>query len=168
MPIELALRTDDAGQLTATLDGLALPVSTPLSSLPRLPALQADPYTQGRALYAALGGEAMRACLDVESDRCLLLDADDRAAALPWEYAVLPGSRFLACDYPATLSTLDILRAEAGGAVNSSTARANAVSGVVRLVTGADPEQGRRDLALGLDQALQCDPATYAIVMSLQ
>ena len=77
-------------------------------------------------------------------------------------------AQFLACDYPATLSTLDILRAEAGGAVNSSTARANAVSGVVRLVTGADPEQGRRDLALGLDQALQCDPATYAIVMSLQ
>ena len=99
MPIELALRADDAGQLTVTLDGQLLAGPTPLSALPKLPALRADPYIQGRALYAALGGEALRARLDADPERCLLLDAGDRAAAIAWEYAVLPGPQFLACRY---------------------------------------------------------------------
>jgi adenylate cyclase len=76
-------------------------------------------------------------------------------------------AHFMALDYDAALSSTHRLLAIAGTAVNSSVARANAVAGVSRLVT-AHPEQGRRDLQLGIDQARGLDPVAYAAVMTLK
>ncbi|OBF29710.1 adenylate/guanylate cyclase domain-containing protein [Mycobacterium sp. ACS4331] len=75
-------------------------------------------------------------------------------------------AQFMACDYPATQQTATRLRTVAGDLVSSATARAYAVAGLTHLVTGDDPEQGRRDLQVGLQQARTLDPATYAMVMA--
>jgi adenylate cyclase len=75
-------------------------------------------------------------------------------------------AQFLACDYSGALRTADRIRIVAGTEVNSSVARANAVAGVSKLVIG-DHEQGRRELRIGLEQARQLDPVTYAALMAL-
>ncbi|BBZ31896.1 cyclase [Mycolicibacterium confluentis] len=75
-------------------------------------------------------------------------------------------AQFMACDYPATQQTATRLRTVAGDLVSSATARAYAVAGLTHLVTGDDPDQGRRDLQVGLQQARTLDPATYAMVMA--
>ena len=99
MTVRLALRTGDAGCLTVALDGEPLAGPTALADLPSLPALQAAPYDQGRALTRALGGDALLDRLQADPDRLLLLDADDAAAAVPWEFAALDGRQLLACRY---------------------------------------------------------------------
>jgi len=113
-------------------------------------------------------GRPMEAA-DLAADLLGMIDSveTDTLAKVDLLFTVM-WAQFMACDYPATLSTLAKLRDVADDVVSSSTARANAVSGVVRLVTGDEPGLGRRELEVGLQQALQCDPATYAIVMSLR
>jgi hypothetical protein len=99
MSVELTLHTDEKGQLSPLLGGQPLAGPTPLAGLPSLAALQADPYTQGRALTAALGGEKLVALLDGDPDRLLLLACDAAAEAVAWEYAALPDQQLLACRY---------------------------------------------------------------------
>jgi adenylate cyclase len=77
-------------------------------------------------------------------------------------------AQFMALDYDAVLSSTDRLLATAGTAVNSSVARANTVAGVSRLVTGRQPERGRRELQRGIDQARDLDPVAYSAVMTLK
>ncbi len=57
-----------------------------------------QPAGLGAQIYAALGGNALRARLDAAWPRVLYLTADNRAAALPWEYAYM-GDDFLALHY---------------------------------------------------------------------
>jgi tetratricopeptide (TPR) repeat protein len=99
MSVEVTLHTDEAGQLFALAAGQPLAGPTPLAALPALPALQAGPYDEGRALAAALGGEQLLALLDADPDRLLLLACDAKAEAVPWEFAALPGRQLLACRY---------------------------------------------------------------------
>ncbi|MFQ5344077.1 MAG: CHAT domain-containing protein, partial [Anaerolineae bacterium] len=99
MALELTLRTDSANRLTVSLAGEPLAGPTPLADLPALPALQAAPYDEGRALTRALGGDALLARLRADPERLLLLETDEAAAAVPWEYAALDGRQFLACQY---------------------------------------------------------------------
>jgi len=99
MSVEVTLHTDEAGQLFALAGGQPLAGPRPLDSLPALPALQAGPYDEGRALAAALGGEQLLALLDADPDRLLLLACDARAETVPWEFAALPGRQLLACRY---------------------------------------------------------------------
>ena len=99
MSIHLTLRTDSAQRLTVARDGQPIAAPIPLADLPALPALQAAPYTRGRALTQALGGAALLSRLQDDPDRLLLLEADDTAAAVPWEYAALDGRQLLACRY---------------------------------------------------------------------
>ncbi|MDW8373918.1 MAG: CHAT domain-containing protein, partial [Planctomycetota bacterium] len=76
---------------------------------------QGDPYGAGHRLFAALGGDALWRLLDASDDGLLLLECDDAAADIPWEYAATAARRFLACDYamlrleprPARLSNPD-------------------------------------------------------------
>lgn len=77
-------------------------------------------------------------------------------------------AQFMALDYDSTLRNADRLFAVAGTVVNSSVARANAVAGVSRLVTAAQPERGRSDLQRGIDQARDLDPVTFAAVTTLK
>ena len=70
MAIELVLHTNDAGQLTVTHDGEPLAGPTALDALPSLPALQGDPYGEGRALTEALGGDALLERLAADPDLC--------------------------------------------------------------------------------------------------
>ena len=127
MTLELTLRTDDTNRLTVTLDGQALAKPTLLTDLPALPALQEAPYAQGRALTDGLGGDDLLARLRDDPDQLLLLDADDAAAAIPWEYAALDGRQLLACRY----SLLRLIDRPAGPAPHPDTLRF--------LVLGADP-----------------------------
>jgi tetratricopeptide (TPR) repeat protein len=99
MTLELTLRTDAAVRLTVSLDGQPLAGPTPLADLPALPALQAAPYDQGRALTQALGGQALLERLQNDAERLLLLETDDAAAAVPWEFAALEGGQLLAGRY---------------------------------------------------------------------
>jgi hypothetical protein len=103
MPVELTGTVDAQDHLIATCDGAQLAPPTPLASLPALTP-ESNPYYYaprelGAKLYAALGGDALRARLDASHPRVLYLTADDRAAALPWEYACAPGDDFLALHY---------------------------------------------------------------------
>jgi adenylate cyclase len=76
-------------------------------------------------------------------------------------------AQFLVCDYDSLFRTADRIRAIAGTGVNSSVARATAVSGTSRIVTG-DAERGQRELSLGIEQARETDPVTFAAVMTLK
>ena len=96
--IELTLRTDERGDVSAYLGDERLAGPTPRDTLPKAPALYADPYALGRSLYAALGGPALLARLEGDAGG-LLIDADDAAQAVPWEFATLPGSEYLACRF---------------------------------------------------------------------
>ncbi|MBI4674483.1 MAG: CHAT domain-containing protein [Chloroflexi bacterium] len=98
MAVSLVLQTQDDDRIVASLDGQVLAV-TPLSLLPALERLQADPHHTGRALYAALGGNDLRARLDTDPERLLLLETDARADVLPWEFAALGDNQFLAAEY---------------------------------------------------------------------
>lgn len=98
MAVHLTLRTDDTNRVTAFCDGEILAGPTPLAQLPTLKVVQADPYVQGRLLARALGGKALLERL--RADPLLLLETDDRAAAVPWEFAAFPRkSQFLGCEY---------------------------------------------------------------------
>lgn len=92
MAIKLSLRSD-AEQLVVSFDGQR--VSTPLEQIPAIERLQADPFTNGQALTAALGGDEMLKRLAVDSDNLILLDCDDIADAFAWEFATLRDRQFL-------------------------------------------------------------------------
>ncbi len=102
MPVELTLTVDAQENLIAACEGVQLAPPTPLASLPALTP-ESNPYFYdarglGAQLYAALGGDALRDRLDASWPRVLYLTTDDRAAALPWEYACM-GDDFLALHY---------------------------------------------------------------------
>lgn len=94
MTIILSLRSQN-DQLTAYIGTEQLAGPTSITQLPNLDQLQQNPYQHGLALSDALGGEQLLQRLQQEPDRLLLLDADEAAQAIPWEYATLPGQRFL-------------------------------------------------------------------------
>ncbi len=148
MSVRLELRTDTAGRLTASLDGTPVAGPIPLADLPELPALQAAPYDVGRALTQTLGGDALLARLEADADGVLLLEADEQAASIPWEFAGLQGRQLLACRY-ALLRLVD----RPGDA-------APAPDTLQFVVLGADPlvdEEGRarEGHRLGIDQELR-------------
>jgi tetratricopeptide (TPR) repeat protein len=99
MTVHVTLRSD-GDDLIVSLDGEQVADPVPLADLPALPALVAAPYVEGGALTRAVGGDELLARLDADPDRLLLLEAaDERAAAIPWEYAALGGRQFLGCRY---------------------------------------------------------------------
>ena len=76
-------------------------------------------------------------------------------------------AQFLVCDYDALFQTAERIRTIAGSEVNSSVARATAVCGTSRIVTG-DAENGQHELEIGIEQARQTDAVTFAAVMTLK
>ena len=76
-------------------------------------------------------------------------------------------AQFLVCDYDALFTTAERIRTIAGTDVNSSVARATAVCGTSRIVTG-DAAAGQRELAVGIEQARDTDAVTFAAVMTLK
>ncbi|HEU4325034.1 MAG TPA: tetratricopeptide repeat protein [Roseiflexaceae bacterium] len=100
MPIHLRLSVAD-GMCQASLADAPDQVlaETSLTDLPGLDALRRNPYEAGLPLLAALGGAALRERLERSPDRTLLLECDDAADALPWEYAALSDRRLLSCVY---------------------------------------------------------------------
>jgi hypothetical protein len=133
--------------LTPFLEGRAIAGPVLLGDLPALPALQAAPYDQGRALTRALGGDALLAALRVDPDSILLLDTDEPAAAVPWEFAAVDGPQFLACRF-ALVRLVDL-----------PAAQASAPDTLRFLVLGADPlvdDEGRsRQVRLRIDDELR-------------
>ncbi|GAP63515.1 hypothetical protein ARMA_1938 [Ardenticatena maritima] len=100
MAVLLRLRTWQ-GVVRTTLDDQTV-AETPLSALPDLQTFQHDDDTNtpGLALFRALGGQALLERLDADPDGLLLLDADEAADALPWEFAALPDRKAPLClDY---------------------------------------------------------------------
>jgi len=92
MAIILKLGVDE-GQLVVTFDNQI--VKTALDTLPAIDRLQADPFTNGQVLTAALGGDEMLKRLDKDSDNLILLDCDDKADSFAWEFATLRDRQFL-------------------------------------------------------------------------
>lgn len=92
MAIVLTLREEE-GQLAVTFDDQT--VKTALESLPGIKILQADPFTNGQVLTAALGGEEMLQRLSDDADNLILLDCDDTADAFAWEFATLADHQFV-------------------------------------------------------------------------
>ncbi len=92
MAITLKLRVDEGG-LVVSFDDQT--VKTALEKLPAIERLQADPFTNGQVLTAALGGDEMLRRLTDDSDNLILLDCDDKADAFAWEFATLPDRQFL-------------------------------------------------------------------------
>jgi tetratricopeptide (TPR) repeat protein len=98
MALTLKLIADPAGRLVADLGGQVLAVTSP-DALPGLPALQADPYSEGRKLFAALGGSMLLRALETDRDALLLLDLDEAALAVPWEFAAFSSTQLLAAQF---------------------------------------------------------------------
>ena len=92
MAITLKLR-EEADQLVVTFDDQT--VKTALDTLPAIDRLQADPFMNGQALTAALGGDEMLKRLADDHDNLILLDCDEPADAFAWEFATLPDRQFL-------------------------------------------------------------------------
>jgi tetratricopeptide (TPR) repeat protein len=64
--------------------------------LPPMTRLQADPFKHGQALTAALGGESeLLTRLAADPDNLLLLDCDEAADAIAWEFATCADGSFL-------------------------------------------------------------------------
>ncbi|MCS6911443.1 MAG: hypothetical protein NZM11_12885, partial [Anaerolineales bacterium] len=98
MALTLKLTADPQGRFVAALNDRRLAVTAP-DALPGLPALQADPYNEGRRLFAALGGHDLLNALEADRDSLLLLDLDEAAQAVPWEFAALSGTQLLAARF---------------------------------------------------------------------
>ena len=148
MAVELALRTDQARRLTVTLDGKSWTGPVLLDDLPTLEILQAAPYDRGRKLAVALGGDALVDRLAAYPEGLLLLDADEQAAAVPWEFASVDGRQLLACQY----AMLRLVDRPAGPAPEPDTLRF--------ILLGADPlvddvGQAREEYRLQIDQELR-------------
>ena len=94
MAIPLKLR-EEAGELVVTFDDQT--VKTALDKLPAIDRLQADPFTNGQVLTAALGGDEMLKRLADDPDNLILLDCDDKADAFAWEFATLLRDRQFLC-----------------------------------------------------------------------
>ena len=92
MAITLTLREKD-GELVVTFGDQT--VRTTLEKIPAIDRLQADPFTNGQALTAALGGDEILKRLSEDADNLILLDCDDTADAFAWEFATLPDRQFL-------------------------------------------------------------------------
>src|SRR3990170_4781771 len=92
MAITLKLR-EEAGGLVVSFDDQT--VNTPLDKIPAIDRLQADPFTNGQVLTAALGGAELLKRLDNDPDNLILLDCDDTADAFAWEFTTLPDRQFL-------------------------------------------------------------------------
>ena len=92
MAMSLKLREEE-GQLVVTFDDQT--VKTALDKIPAIDRLQADPFTNGQVLTAALGGDEMLKRLADDPDNLILLDCDDKADAFAWEFATLLDRQFL-------------------------------------------------------------------------
>lgn len=103
MAIRLTLRKEEEN-LVAAFDNQI--IRTEWGTLPNIKNLQADPFTEGQALTAALGGDAMLSRLDNDPDNLLLLDCDDAVDAIAWEFATLRDRQFL-CVKAGMLRTVD-------------------------------------------------------------
>ncbi|MCS6881380.1 MAG: hypothetical protein RMK84_10420 [Oscillochloridaceae bacterium] len=111
MPVHLQIACDEERCRVSLADAPGAPLAeTPRAELPTMADVlgdppgaaggrQGDPYGAGYRLFAALGGEALWRMLDASDDGLLLLECDDAAAGVPWEYAATAARRFLACDY---------------------------------------------------------------------
>lgn len=83
----------DEGELVVSFDDQT--VKTALEKIPAIQNLQADPFTNGQVLTAALGGDEMLKRLADDPENLILLDCDDKADAFAWEFATLPDRQFL-------------------------------------------------------------------------
>ncbi len=116
MALTLQLRTEEE-QISAYLGDLCLAGPTAIDSLPAAADLRGNAfqvYEHGKELFEALGGSALVKHLD-KDDGVLLLQADDKADAIPWEYALQETRELLACDY----GMLRLVAGEAGAPVSN-------------------------------------------------
>lgn len=117
MAITLKLR-EEAGELVVTFDDQTL--KTALEKIPAIDRLQADPFTNGQVLTAALGGDEMLKRLADDPDNLILLDCDDKADSFAWEFATLPNEPQFLCVKAGMLRTVarNVPPASGNGALN--------------------------------------------------
>ena len=98
MAVVITLRLNPRGDIISSAHNHEL-ASTPIEVLPLLERLQADPFSFGKILLAALGGNALVQQLDADPERLLLLDLDSGAEGIAWEFAALPDHQLLVAQY---------------------------------------------------------------------
>ena len=95
------------GELVTCIEGGTGEIRTPFQALPSIESLQADPFRHGQALTRALGGEAdLLARLSVDAHNLLLLDCDEAADTIAWEFATCTDGQFL-CIKTGLLRTVE-------------------------------------------------------------
>ena len=99
MAVKLQLRIED-GKVVPWVNGESLAAPVPLESLPASPRdrndpLLKNPYKAGRPLFEALGGEKLLKLLEDDSEGILVLELEDEAEDIPWEFAAMPKERDL-------------------------------------------------------------------------
>lgn len=106
MAITLNLREEN-GQLVVDFDDGRESARTALEALLPIERLQADPFTHGKVLTEALGGEKyLLERLQDDSDNLILLNCDDKADSFAWEFATCTDGQFL-CVKAGMLRTVD-------------------------------------------------------------
>ncbi|MDX9992216.1 MAG: CHAT domain-containing protein, partial [Anaerolineales bacterium] len=106
MALIIQLRSENES-LLAEIKGRAGVVRTLLAELPPLALLQADSFKHGQALTAALGGQVeLLARLNADPDNLLLLDCDEAADGIAWEFATCADGSFL-CAIAGMLRLVD-------------------------------------------------------------
>jgi tetratricopeptide (TPR) repeat protein len=106
MAITLNLRVA-AEQLVVDFDDQRDSVRIPVESLPAIERLQADPFTHGKVLTNALGGETyLLKRLQIDPDNLILLDCDDKADSFAWEFATCSDGQFI-CIKAGMLRTVE-------------------------------------------------------------
>ena len=109
MSLHLKLTCDQQTCRVAVADTGQMLAETPLANLPDMRMVVGDPpgtpnrrigdpYGAGERLFTALGGAALHRMIDADAEGLLLLECDDRAAQIPWEYAATSDRRFLVFD----------------------------------------------------------------------
>ncbi len=110
MPLHLKLTCDHHACRVTVADTGQVLAETPLANLPDMRMIVGDPpgtpnrrigdpYGAGERLFTALGGAALHQMIYADAERLLLLECDDRAAQIPWEYAATSDRRFLVFNY---------------------------------------------------------------------
>ncbi|MEM7133592.1 MAG: tetratricopeptide repeat protein [Chloroflexota bacterium] len=110
MTIELTVSVNLDNTITAKILGEDNPLtrSTPVDVLPRIevdkdgkefnPFID-NPFELGTKLFDALGGDLLLERLEADPDYTLHLNIDQKATAIPWEFAATRDKEFLVCTH---------------------------------------------------------------------
>ena len=95
MAILLSLHVEEQ-RLVVEFDDQHTSIPSLIEKLPTIERLQSDPFLHGITLTKALGGEKyLLERLQIDADNLILLNCDDQADSIAWEFATCSDGQFL-------------------------------------------------------------------------